>query len=105
MKLLSVPLIFNAERARYFDTALSVLRSVLLSKYLARSALKMSGTDKSFILFSNLCYPMCYAMRNPPFFIVTYGAPNSVPLYIATLTQYRSLLTFILSLRLLHMEP
>ncbi len=32
MKLLSEPLIFNTECARYFDTALCVLRSVTLSK-------------------------------------------------------------------------
>ncbi len=32
MKLLSVPLVFNTERARYIDTALRVLRSLSLSK-------------------------------------------------------------------------
>ncbi len=32
MKLLSIPLIFNTDRSVFFDTALSVLRSVTLSK-------------------------------------------------------------------------
>ena len=34
-----------------------------------------------------------YTMRNPPSWIVTHGPSNSVPLFIATLTQYNQLLT------------
>ncbi len=45
MKLLSVPLIFNTERARYFDTALRVLRSVTLSK--RRAMPKYAGVQNS----------------------------------------------------------
>ncbi len=93
MKLLFVPLLFNTECARYFDTTLRILRSITLSKRRvlpkyartqnSRTSARSSNTCMGLRMFTEVKLTSLLLQQNRPVFYnfkqkASYRQPNKI---------------------------